>query len=147
MKNRFLLLLWSLAVACTFAIAETATAQDFIILSRGGGVTGNTTVFRISAAGEVQKGSGNIEPEFSEMAHLRKSRTRKYFRKTRALLAQPAFNYPGNTFKAIALDEGGKEVKWVWGDGNHTPPAKVQKLYEKIQASLNRLTFRTDLRK
>lgn len=146
MKKRLRLPLWFLVVAC-IALAETALAQDYIILSRGGGVTGNTTVFRISADGEVARGSGNIEPSFSEFARLRKSKTRKYFRKTRALFAQPAFNYPGNTFKAIALNVGGKEVKWVWGDGSHTPPARTIKLYEKIQASLNRLTFRTDLRK
>jgi hypothetical protein len=134
------------AGAITLAF-DPASAQDYITLTKGGGVTGNTTVFRISTSGEVAKGSGAIEPEFSEFAQLRKGKTRKYFRKTRALMKAQAFNYPGNTYTAIGLTEAGKEGKLVWGDGTHVTPVKAEALYQKIQDSLNRLTFHKDLRK
>lgn len=129
------------------ATVTTAVGQDYIVLTRGGGVTGNTTVFRISGVGEVAKGSGVIDPEFSEFAQLRKAKAKKYFRKTRALLKEYSFNHPGNTYKAIALTGSENEGKLVWGDTTHEAPARVRRLYEKIQASLNRLTFHKDLRK
>jgi len=128
-------------------ISTTAAGQEYLMLTEGGGVTGNTTVFRISPSGEVAKGSGTVEPEFSEFAKLRKSRAKRYFRKTRALLEKETFNHPGNMYTAIALVDGAQEGKMVWGDGSHATPVKATKLYQKIQASLNRLTFSKDLRK
>jgi hypothetical protein len=132
------------AITLTF---QPAGAQDYITLTNGGGVTGNTTIFRISTSGEVAKGTGSIEPAFSEFAQLRKGKTRKYFRKTRALMKAQAFNHPGNIYTAIALTEAGKEGKLVWGDGAHATPVEAEALYQKILESLNRLTFHKDLRK
>jgi|GEM_PF-2903412 hypothetical protein len=134
----------------TFAGLITSTAvaaQDYILLRKGGGVTGNTTVFRISSFGEVAKGQGIAEQSFSEFSRLRKWKTKKYFRKTRALLREHSFNNPGNVHTSIALEEGGKEMKIVWGDAAHQPPKEAVKLYQKIHGSLNRLTFSKELRK
>lgn len=125
----------------------SAAAQDYLTLSKGGGITGNITAFRISRSGQVAKGNGSVEPEFVEFAQLRKSKTKKYFRKTRALLKEQTFNHPGNIYAAIGLEESGIERKMVWGDATHEAPAKAKKLYQKIQASLNRLTFRKEVRK
>lgn len=138
------------ALALSFSIVLTtigAVAQDFILLTEGGGVTGNTTVFRISRSGEVAKGTGIVEPQYSEFAQLRKLKTNKFFRKTHALLEKRSFNYPGNMYKAIALQEDGKETKLVWGDPAYQPSRDAKKLYQKMQASLNRLTFTKELRK
>jgi hypothetical protein len=135
-----------LAIAGTVLITS-AVAQDYITLKSGGGLTGNITALRISRSGQVSKGSGAIEPEFLEFAQLRKCKTKKYFRKTRALLKEQTFNYPGNTYTAIELSEGGNEARMVWGDIAHEAPAEARKLVQKMQASLNRLTFRKELRK
>jgi len=135
------------AVCAITMFHQYASAQDYITLTKGGGVTGNTTVFRISTSGEVAKGGGSVDPTFSEFAHLRKGKTRKYFRKTRALMKAETFNHPGNTYTAIALVEAGKEGKLVWGDVAHATPVEAEALYQKIQDALNRLTFRKDLRK
>jgi hypothetical protein len=135
-----------LTVTLAFFVTN-ASAQEYIVLTKGGGVTGNTTVFRISPSGEVAKGSGTIDPAYSEFAKLRKSRAKRFFRKTRALMEKETFNYPGNMYTAIALVDGGKEGKIVWGDASHETPVKATKLYQKIQSSLNRLTFSKDLRK
>ena len=136
----------SLAIAGAIVVMSVH-AQDHITLTKGGGVTGNTTVFRILRTGEVAKSAGTIEPEFSSFAQLRKGKTRKYFRKTRALLKKQTFNHPGNLYHEIALVEGDKESKLVWGDTTQQPPAKAEKLYQTIEASLNRLTFSKNLRK
>src|ERR1044071_1722360 len=91
--------IWALTLAfASLAIVKDAAAQDYILLTEGGGVTGNTTVFRISNGGDVAKGIGIGEPQFSEFAHLRKGKTKKYFRKTRTLLKEHSFNYPGNMY-------------------------------------------------
>ncbi|HTF16573.1 MAG TPA: hypothetical protein VK658_00800 [Chryseolinea sp.] len=141
-------LCWQAVFALAGAVLVTSvSAQEYITLTKGGGVTGNTTSFRISRSGEVAKGSGSIEPAFSEFAQLRKGKAKKYFRKTRALMKEQTFNHPGNTYTALALVEGGSEGKLVWGDATHETPVKAVKLYQKIQASLNRLTFRKELRK
>lgn len=121
--------------------------QDFIVLKKGGGITGNTTVFRLSRSGEVEKGSGSIEPELTESARLRKSKTKKYFRKTGSLLNSLAFNHPGNVYTSIALVQGGRENSIVWGDSTYETPPDVRKLYQKMFTTLNRLTFHKDIRK
>ena len=128
-------------------VVMSVHAQDHITLTKGGGVTGNTTVFRISRTGEVAKSTGTIEPEFSAFAQLRKGKTRKYFRKARALLKDQTFNHPGNLYHEIALVEGDRERKLVWGDTAQRPPAKAEKLYQTMEASLNRLTFSKNPRK
>jgi hypothetical protein len=125
----------------------SAVAQDTITLTKGGGVTGSVTAFRIARSGQVARGSGSIEPEFLEFAQLRKSKTKKYFRKAHALLKKQSFNHPGNTYTAIEIIEDGNKGKMVWGDAAFETPSKAQKLYQKILASLNRLTFRKELRK
>ncbi|MEJ1238752.1 hypothetical protein WBG78_11515 [Chryseolinea sp. T2] len=140
------ILVLALTVASLIGVKD-ALGQHFILLTEGGGVTGNTTVFRISSGGEVAKGSGMAEPQFSEFAHLRKGKTKKYFRKTRVLVREHTLNNPGNMYKAITLVEGQKETKLVWGGTAQETPAEAQKLYQKIQASLNRLTFHKELRK
>jgi hypothetical protein len=128
-------------------LVSAAVAQDAITITKGGGVTGGVTVFRIDRSGQVSRGSGSIEPEFLEFAQLRKSKTKKYFRKTHALLKEQTFNHPGNTYTAIELVEEGNKGKVVWGDAAFETPSKAQRLYQKIQASLNKLTFRKELRK
>ncbi|MGC3947341.1 MAG: hypothetical protein QM762_22965 [Chryseolinea sp.] len=140
--------LWILTLYFAGLFANiTVAAQDYILLTKGGGVTGNTSVFRISSSGDVAKGSGIAEVQYSEFAHLRKARTKKFFRKTRALLKEHSFNNPGNMYTSITMVEGDKDEKIVWGDTAHQPPKDVQKLYQKIEASLNRLTFSKELRK
>ena len=131
----------------TSAMIRPAAAQDYIKLSTGGGVTGNATVFRISRSGEIAKAAGSIEPEFSMFSHLRKGKTKKYFRQTRALFEKQTFNHPGNLYTSIALVEGGKESKIVWGDATQKTPGKALKVYQRIQGSLDKLTFRKELRK
>jgi hypothetical protein len=138
---------WLLFAVLAALLVTSAAAQDYLTLKKGGGITGNITAFRISPFGQVAKGSGAIEPEFLEFAQLRKGKAKKYFRKTRALLKEQTFNYPGNTYTEIELSEGGHVSRMVWGDVAHDAPAKARKLVRKIQASLNRLTFRKELRK
>jgi len=147
MKNRLVPIRYALIAGTMGLSLMHASAQDYVTLTRGGGFTGNTAVYRISRSGEVARGAGGIEPTLSEFARLRKGKAKKFFRETRTLLNTQSFNYPGNTYTAIALTEAGKEIKWVWGDGSHATPSGAVELYENIQESLNRLTFRKELRK
>jgi hypothetical protein len=128
-------------------LVTAVLGQDAIVLTKGGGVTGVVTVFRIARSGQVSRGGGSIEPEFLEFAQLQKSKTKKYFRKTHALLKEQTFNHPGNTYIAIELAEEESKSKMVWGDTAFETPSKATRLYQKMQASLNRLTFRKELRK
>jgi hypothetical protein len=130
-------------------VAFSVHAQEcYMRVTTGGGVTGGVTDFKIQPDGKVMKGSGVGEIDYTQSAKLKKSRTKKYFREIRSLMAaHPEFNHPGNMYSSIMLYENGTEKKITWGDVEHKTPEDVKKLYEKITASLGVLTFSQELRK
>ena len=127
-----------------FSISVQAQ-ERYMTLTSGGGFTGTAIVYKIHNDGTVYKGKGIGEVDFDERARLRKCATKKYFKKTRSLLADhPGFNHPGNIYSSIVLYENGSENKITWGD---SAPEGAKKLYQKINASLGKLTFTQEPRK
>lgn len=126
-------------------IEESHAQENYLLVTSGGGVTGIATVYKIGADGKVMKGKGLGEINYTDEAKLNKCTTKKYFKRTKALMkSSPDFNHPGNLYSSITLYDQGKESKVTWGDAAHTTPDDAKKLYQKINAKLTRLTFTPD---
>lgn len=129
--------------------ARAGHAQErYLLVSSGGGVAGTATVYKISPDGQVLKGMGLGEINYTEEGRLKKCSVKKYFKGAKSLMeSSPDFQHPGNLYSSISLYENGKENKITWGDAGHAVPEDAKKLYQKINAKLTRLTFTPETRK
>jgi hypothetical protein len=125
-------------------VSHTAFAQEcFLQVTNGGGITGAATVYQIHLDGKVLKGNGLGTIHYQEKSNLKKSKAKKFFRKTRQLLTSlQEHNFPGNIYYSLALKENDKQMKITWGDAGHPAPAQAMTLYDEITDVLSHLTFR-----
>jgi len=125
------------------AFGCSCLAQDrYIQVTSGGGVVGTATRYKMSLDGKVLKGKGLGEITYSEATKLKKCTVKKYFKKSKKLaLSYPGFNHPGNVYYSILVYDHGEETQLTWGDAGHQVPEGVEKLYQKINSSLTRLSF------
>jgi hypothetical protein len=131
-------------VCCLFTvISHCACSQEcFLIVRSGGGITGRATVYQIGINGEVLRGTGLGEINYSEESTIQKSVAKKYYRKTRKLIGNsPAFDHPGNIYYSLGAQENGKEVKMTWGAIEYPAPEQAKNLYNEITKILTGLTF------
>jgi hypothetical protein len=129
-------------VGLTLALA--IQAQDTsLLISRGGGVTGMVTVYRIDLRGKVEKGSGVAAIAYTEEGKLKKCTTKKFFRKVKALLkAHPDYDHPGNVYSSLAYNEHSTVDKITWGDPQHQVPENISKLHRRISTALSKVKFK-----
>lgn len=143
-SRRFARLFFVLGLFLTVTVSS-AQDQNVLVLTRGGGVTGHTTVYIVKRDGQVLRSIGTDparDPaDFSEAAKLGKCKTRRYFRKTCALMEENSFNHPGNMYSSLLLRQDGKQSELVWGDPQYEVSEKVQAWFKKMQSKLGRLTF------
>lgn len=120
-----------------------ASAQKiFATISNGGGFAGTVTVYKICTDGKILKANGFPPIEYTEEATLKRSKAKKYIKRTKALLTSlPDFNHPGNIYYSMAIVQDGAEDKIVWGDAKRTAPKKVLKLYNEMLPVLSHLLF------
>jgi len=131
-----------LGLVC-LAIVKIGHAQEtYLLIRKGGGVTGISDVYKIDLDGKVQKGKGLGEIRYTEESKLRKCRTKKYFRKVKTLLASyPNFNHPGNLYSSIAFYDQSTERTITWGDPQKDVPDDATDLYQRISTALSKLKF------
>jgi hypothetical protein len=142
MKHQFAALLFLIFGYAGFA-------QDrYLEVTSGGGVAGTVTRYQIATDGRVIKGKGLGEINYSEEAKLKKCSTKRYFKNAKVLMnSYPEFNHPGNLYFSIGMNDLGRESQITWGDADQKVPEDVQKLYQKINTALARLTFVPIVRK
>ena len=122
--------------------------ERYLLVSSGGGVAGTATAYKISPDGKVLKGTGLGEINYTEEATLKKCAVKKCFKGAKSLMeSAPDFQHPGNLYTSITLYENGKENKVTWGDAGHAVPEDANKLFQKINKRLSKLTFTPDARK
>lgn len=124
-------------------VSHTAFAQECLVeLTNGGGITGSATVYQIHLDGKVLKGEGMGAIRYKEKSYLKRSKAKKFFRKTRQLLTSlQKHHFPGNIYYSLALKENDKEIKMTWGDAQHPAPEDATTLYNEITEVLSHLTF------
>ncbi len=118
------------------------TQNRYLEVTSGGGVTGSVSRYRISQDGWVLKGKGLSEIIYSTEGKLKKCSVKRYFKDAMALLNDyPDFNHPGNLYFSIGVLDKGKENKIAWGNETYGIPERAEKLYEKINKAVSKLTF------
>jgi hypothetical protein len=133
----------SLLCSLFLVVCHAAFAQEcFLEVRTGGGITGAATVYQVHPHGKVLKGQGLGSIQYDQMSMLKKSRAKKFYRKTRKLLTlSPSYNFPGNVYYSLAVQENDKQTKITWGDAQHSVPEKAKRLYQQITDALSQLTF------
>jgi hypothetical protein len=128
----------------TFIFSFTAAAQDtFITLGSGGGFTGNTTTYKVTPKGEVFKGTGIGDVQFSLCGKIKKSKAKQMMTQVAdQVSATTSFNHPGNLFYFISYTEDNNVRTIKWGDAEHPIQADVKKLYDEVLASVNGVSFK-----
>jgi hypothetical protein len=140
MKSLHIGMFWSFCVLSGYA------QESYLLVSSGGGVAGTATVYKIDKAGNVMKGQGLGEIEYTEESKLKKCAAKRYFKHAKAVLkSSPDFIHPGNMYSSLALYEEGKESRITWGHPEFVAPEDAKKLYSKISTAVSRLTFSSGL--
>src|SRR5262245_5906409 len=136
MKLSFLLAL--LCLVCSHANSQD---KPSILLGSGGGITGMSTVYRVTQAGEVFKGQGIGEINYTECAPIKRAKAKELIAKVTTAVSSPEFEHPGNMYQFLSLKETDGEKKITWGDTNHPVPDNIKALYDEIQTAIADLTF------
>lgn len=119
-------------------------AQDkFITVGTGGGFAGTSTVYKVTAKGEVFKGNGVGDIKFTLCGKIKRAKAKEIIAKVtdQARAASP-FSHPGNLYYFIASTENGNEQTITWGDVDHPVSEEVKKVYDEVQASVNSVEFK-----
>jgi hypothetical protein len=124
-------------------IAINTQAQDHAaILGTGGGITGAVTAFKITSRGEVFKGKGLVDIQYTECAGMKKSSARQFIRKIDAMTKSSGdFNHPGNIYYFMGRAED-SSLRITWGHPDHTVPPDVQQTYSEILAAVSNLHYK-----
>ena len=132
-----------------FVLIGGCFAQErYVQVTSGGGVVGTATRYKISRDGRVLKGKGLGEINYTEESKLKRRHARKYYKKSKTLLASiTGFDHPGNMYYSLLVHNQGTESQMTWGDTSHAVPEDAEKLYEEINTALTGLTFVPVLRK
>jgi hypothetical protein len=122
----------------------SSLAQDkFITVGTGGGFAGTSTVYKVTAKGEVFKGNGVGDIKFTLCGKIKRAKAKEIIAKVtdQARAASP-FSHPGNLYYFIASTENGNEQTVTWGDVDHPVSEEVKKVYDEVQASVNSVEFK-----
>jgi hypothetical protein len=112
------------------------------LFGSGGGVTGTAIVFKMTRSGEVFKGKGIAEIEYSECGKIKKSVARKLIARVAESMESPAFQHPGNMYYFLTLADSEGEKKVTWGDPGYPAPQKIKTLYDEINAAIVDVRFK-----
>jgi hypothetical protein len=131
----------SVLSAMFFILCITAHAQEnYISISKGGGITGSATVYKLYSNGDLFKGQGLGDIRFTEKSIVKKCARKKFFQQAEKLSLEP-FQHPGNIYYSITYAHQGKTVIVTWGAEGHLPPDGAKKLYEDLFTKIETLKF------
>jgi hypothetical protein len=120
-----------------------ASAQeDYILFGKGGGFTGEVSVYKISPKGNVYKGSGIAEIVYSGCSKIKKKEAREIFRNVDKILTMP-FNQPGNMYYFIQRVKEGSEQKYTWGANDFKVTEDIKSLYQEAMQKFSSLTYKS----
>ncbi|NJK87366.1 MAG: hypothetical protein HC906_16655 [Bacteroidales bacterium] len=122
----------------------TIISQDngkYLIVGQGGGITGKVQQYKITCNGEVLKGSGLIEINYSQSSDIGKKKAKKYFKRIKAVQTTP-FKHPGNMYYFIEFFDEGEETKYTWGSNDFSTPEELKSLYKEIWGKISALEYK-----
>jgi hypothetical protein len=122
------------------SFSSVQAQEDYISISKGGGVTGSATVHKFLFSGDVLKGQGIGDIRFTEKSFLKRRTRKKFFTRAEKSILESS-THPGNMYYSIMYSHNGKLTTVTWGAEGYTPKEEVKKLYEDLSAKIQVLTF------
>jgi len=121
-------------------------AQDsYLLFGKGGGISGETTAYKILKSGKVLKGSGRADITFSKTARISKSDAKILFNEVKDI-PDSSFSYPGNIYYFIFIKDKNKENKFTWGASEFEVTSQIRSVYLKTMFIIGNLNYK-DLKK
>jgi len=111
--------------------------EDLLIISNGGGVTGQWTSWYILSNGQLFRQAGT-EGATNFVRKLSKQKTKECFELVTSLnLKDQSFSHPGNMTYVLGLKHGNDTWQVKWGESGVEAPKGVEQAYSKILSIIN----------
>jgi hypothetical protein len=123
-----------------FGAFSLQAQENYISISKGGGFTGSATVYKLHTNGDVLKGQGLAEMQFTEKSGMKSCARKKFFKRAESLIKETS-SHPGNIYYSITFSQNGKATTITWGAEGHTPKDDVKKLYDDLFAKIQSMKF------
>lgn len=125
-----------------FLLASQACAQhEYLVIGKGGGISGEVLQFRISHKGKVYKGTGIADIQYAMTAKIKKSEARKIFVEFGSI-QDSSFHHPGNLYYFIHKVGEGCKTEYTWGEQGFEVPENLTILYKNSMSRLSGLSYK-----
>lgn len=129
----FLILTLLLTITIILACAsqkkeETSMQAQYIYFGSGGGFSGLSKDFRLSANGHLEQ-KPNINADWGGIGDISKATTKQLFSQIELFdLEHTTHDYPGNRYHYIEVS-GAASNKITWGNPEHQPAKEIRTLH------------------
>jgi len=126
-----------IGISAIFASCATSgkvsddSSHPRLIFGNGGGFTGIYTSYELSDKGHVFALLADSSRQ--KVNHIRKKQTRDLFTQAdKLMVAQPAFNHPGNITWFIKYYKGNELFEFKWGDDTMPVSSEIIDFYNQL---------------
>jgi hypothetical protein len=134
---RFIALLLCFAFPLVYINAQSR----YLVIGKGGGISGEVTYYKILNKGKVYKGSDRAEMSFASKSKISKADAKKIYSDLKSI-TDSSFSHPGNMYYFVTITGEGPEISYTWGDSGFKVPDGVGELYRAAMAKVAKLTFK-----
>ena len=114
-----------------------------IVIGSGGGFSGTVTAYKITPKGEILKGTGIAEINYTECAKIKKSKAQNFIDlANREATSIKEFNHPGNMYSFLAIEQEKEKTRLTWGDPKTPVPEGLRQLHADILKNVSTLRFK-----
>jgi hypothetical protein len=124
------------------ALPDACAQSEYLVIGKGGGLSGAVTQYRIQRNGKVYKGNGNVDILYSEKGKIRKSDAKKFYADLKNI-PEPSFHHPGNVYYFIQSPCDTSDLRYTWGDPAYKVPDALGKLYQSVMNKVASLKYKT----
>jgi hypothetical protein len=129
-------------ILITFALPYACAQSEYLVIGKGGGLSGAVTQYRIQSNGKVYKGNGMVDILYSQKGKIGKPDAKKIFA-DRKNIPDTSFQHPGNVYYFIQLPGDTSDIRYTWGDPAYEVPDALGKLYQSAMDKVAGLKYKT----
>ena len=125
-----------------FAHAELTAQPEYLVVGRGGGISGEVTQYRIQSNGKVYKGTGMADILYTQKGKIGKSDAKKIYADFMTF-PDTSFHHPGNVYYFVQFPGDSTDVRCTWGDPDYEVPELLGELYRNAFGKIAKLKYKT----